>query len=277
MAKTPKHLPPADPRKEIVRTIQQLAHRHSTWQVFADFVAACAITVSNAVDWPQREPREAEYMRLIKRYTPDELAHFPRMFAHLTDALEIETSDVLGSVYHELELHNKWAGQYFSPYPICRMMAAMTVGQEEVKAKIAERGYITASEPACGSGAMVIAIADELRSAKINYQQSLHVTAVDVDIKCVHMAYTQLALLGVPAVVVQGNSLTLEEHSHWYTPMHILGGWQWKLKRDRIAAAPPLAEIAHEVRAEEPVAIAAASEAPATPRRGKRTDQLTLF
>jgi hypothetical protein len=45
------------------------------------------------------------------------------------------------------------------------------------------------------------------------------------------MTYLQLSLLHVPAIVVHGNSLSLEEFGHWYTPAHILDGWNWKLKR----------------------------------------------
>ena len=78
---------------------------------------------------------------------------------------------------------------------------------------------------------MVIALAQEMRELGINYQRHLHVTAVDVDVKCVHMAYLQLSLLHIPAVIVHGNSLSLEEFGRWCTPAHILDGWRWKLQR----------------------------------------------
>ena len=45
------------------------------------------------------------------------------------------------------------------------------------------------------------------------------------------MNFLQLSLLHVPAVVIHGNTLTLQAWSHWYTPAHILGEWQWKLGR----------------------------------------------
>ena len=32
------------------------------------------------------------------------------------------------------------------------------------------------------------------------------------------MAYIQLSLYGIPAVVIHGNTLTMETWSHWYTP-----------------------------------------------------------
>jgi type I restriction-modification system DNA methylase subunit len=233
-------------QKELVKMITDLSYRHSQWQVFADFVEMAAISVSNAVDFTQREPREARYMEVIKRYKPDEIAQFPLMMSKLVLALEDEPDDVLGRTFHDLELHNKWSGQYFTPYPLCRMMAKMTLS-DDIEARIAERGFVTVQEPAAGSGAMVIAVAHEMLDAKISYQQHLHVTAVDVDPKCVHMAFLQFSLLHIPATIIHGNSLSLEEYGHWYTPAHIMDGWRWKLRRapagqheiDRPAILPP--------------------------------------
>lgn len=227
-----------------------------------------AVSVSNAVDRAQRDAREERYMQVIKRYEPEELAKFPQMLAEVTLALETEPSDVLGRSFHDLELHNKWAGQYFSPYPLCRMIATMTLGDEEsVRAKIAERGFVRAAEPACGSGAMVIALTHGMKDLGINYQQHLHVTAADVDLKCVHMAYLQFSLLHIPAIVVHGNSLSLEEYGRWYTPAHIMGGWTWKLRRE--------AQGSHEVHGvpdePQPERPQAKDESPPQP------GQLTLF
>jgi len=223
--------PVADHQKELVKLLLSLSGRHSHWQVFSDFCEMIAIAFSNAVDIPQREPREERYMQIIKGYKKDELETFARGMAHLTLAMEAETRDVLGRTYHDLELHNKWAGQYFTPYDVSRMMAQMTIGDgDDLKARIEERGFVTAQEPAVGSGAMVIALAHEMREAGINYQQHLHVTAVDIDPKCVHMAYVQFSLLHIPAVIIHGDTLALKEYHHWFTPAHILDGWQWRLR-----------------------------------------------
>jgi hypothetical protein len=91
-----------------------------------------------------------------------------------------------------------------------------------------------------GSGAMVIALAHEMRELGINYQQHLHVTATDVDPKCVHMAYVQFALLHIPAVIIHGNTLSREEFGRWYTPAHIMDGWTWKIRLEP--------EGAHEIQ-----------------------------
>jgi N-6 DNA Methylase len=224
--------PVADHQKELVKLFHSLSGRHSHWQVFSDFCEMAAISMSNAVDLHHYETREARYMQMVKGYNRTELDLFMEGFKHLTLAMDAKTQDVLGRTYHDLELHNKWAGQFFTPYDVSRMMAQMTIGNgQEIKAKIEERGYITTLEPAVGSGAMIVAFAHELHEAGINYQQHLHVTAVDIDPKCVHMAYLQFSLLHIPAVIIHGDTLAMKEYSHWFTPAHILDGWQWRLHR----------------------------------------------
>lgn len=238
-------------RKAIVKTIQTLAYGRHTYQVFEQFLEMTAVSISNAVtlqsaEWQEREDR---YLRIASQYKPEELGQVTSLLGMLTLELEEAMSDVLGPVYHELELHNKWAGQFFSPYSICQMMAKMTVGTSDPHGLIVDRGYLTACEPCAGSGAMVIALAEELRAQGINYQQSLHVTACDIDLKCVHMTYLQLSLLNVPAVVLHTNSLGSESPwSAWYTPAHILGGWSWKLRRQQSVVTqehlpPPIEQV----------------------------------
>lgn len=265
----------ADHVKELTRLITGLSHRHSQWQVFSDFVEMGAISMSNAVDLVHRATREARYMETIKRYKSEELAKFPQMFSELVLALEAELSDVVGKVFHDLELHNKWAGQFFSPYHLCRTMAQITLSDKaDIEAKIGERGFIRASEPCAGSGAMVIALADEMRRLGIDYQRHLHVTAVDVDIKCVHMAYLQFSLLHIPAVVVHGNSLSLEEFGHWHTPAHILDGWDAKLNR---AAVPGETHTIEKPPEPEPPGAAMPAERLRDEDAPQGPAQLTLF
>lgn len=49
----------------------------------------------------------------------------------------------------------------------------------------------------------------------------MDVLAVDVDRTAALMAYIQLSLWNVPATVVVGNSLTLEEREVWLTPAKV--------------------------------------------------------
>lgn len=242
--------------KELIKLLRQASGRRNLHDVFSDFVTMAALAVANAVDLAQRDAREAEYLQTIARYDAAEQALFPRMLATVVEALEAEAGDFLGQVFGELELGNAARGQFFTPDSVCRIMASITVGSaEELRALIEPRGFIRVHEPACGAGAMLIAMAEEFRERGFNRSRQLHVTAIDVDRRAALMCYLQLSLLGIPAEIIVGNALTLECRERWFTPVHIVDGWTWRLARD--TAAPPKPS-------------APTTEAPAAP-------QLTLF
>lgn len=230
-------------RTAIVKMMRSLTYKHDNRTVFTDFVEAAALSIANSVDVHQREAREKRYLEVMRRYKPEEVALFPKMLGELVLAMEAEPHDALGMIYGELEISNKDAGQFFTPYELCRLMARMLV-DDEMKAKVAANGYITTQEPACGAGATLIALAQEMKDAGINYQQCLHATAIDIDLRCVHMCFIQCSLLHIPAVIVHGNTLSLQEWSHWLTPAHIMGGWWYRLKRRR--QEPPVVETPEE-------------------------------
>lgn len=222
--------------KNLINLITKASYRHSTWQVFSDFVEISAISLSNAVDWTHKENRENRYFEIINSYEKEEQILFPKMYAELVMALERGIvrngpTDVLGSVYHELELHNKWKGQFFTPIHVSEAMGMIAVPDK--KGIIEEKGFIRVAEPCVGSGSMIIGFANALKTNKVDYTSKMVVTAIDIDLKCVHMAYIQLSLYGIPAVIIHGNSITMQEWSKWYTPTYVLDGWAWKKQKER--------------------------------------------
>jgi len=242
--------------KNIVKLFNELRHRHDLYRVFSDCMEMMALALSNAVDKAQFEVREARYMQIIKAYTRDELTCFSNILAETQIALGTAPGDLLGAVFGELEVHNKYRGQFFTPYEICTLMARMQVGDgERMREIIAANGFVTVSEPACGAGAMVIAFAEAMIHAGFNPCSSVHVTAADVDSRAAHMAYVQLSLMGIPAVVIVGNTLTLEEREHFYTPAHVLGGW-----RRRLGMVPGGKWLATTSESAEPVPASATSQ-----------------
>ncbi|MCL2053761.1 MAG: hypothetical protein FWG90_04875 [Oscillospiraceae bacterium] len=104
----------------------------------------------------------------------------------------------------------------------------MTGDKDDLYGIIKEKSFVSMCESTCGSGVMVTSMCKAMSEVRLNYQTQLCVTAVDVDLKCVHMTYSQLSLYGVPAVVIHGNSLTCEQRSRWYTPVYLLNGWIWR-------------------------------------------------
>ncbi|GAB3514246.1 hypothetical protein GCM10027442_28630 [Emticicia fontis] len=188
-----------------------------------------ALAFSNAADKSHYEEREKRYLEIVGQYKKEEVNEFPNLLGMLVNHFEEKPRDILGEIFHELELHNERKGQFFTPYPICRMIAKMLIGEsyEEI---IVKHGFMNIAEPACGTGAMIIAAAEELKERNINYQQLTHITATDIDPICVHASYIQFTLMHIPAVVIHGDSLSGEEFSHWYTLAHTMGGWDHKLK-----------------------------------------------
>lgn len=222
--------------KEMVKMMHKLSARHNTWQVFMDFVEIAAIAISNSVDKHHFKEREDRYLTMIKPYNKEELELMAELMALLTEALEYcvkndHFEDILGQLFHELELHNKYKGQFFTPSSVCDMMGKMVMIPEKIQKDIQEKGYIAIHEPACGGGAMIFGAVNGIREIGLNHSKELFVHAIDVDLKCVHMAYVQLSLYGIPAIVIHGNTLSMEEWSRWYTPVYFIDGWQWKRRK----------------------------------------------
>lgn len=232
-----KHLYMPTECKELCDGLTSVSDRYPIYQIFEDWLAMSAIAISNAVDLIQKEEREKQYLDIVKKYNSQELTKLAECFGLLVMQLDREykrsgITDLLGKVFHALNLHDEYHGQFFTPFHICELMGKMTFDGNESSAKttLAEQKYISLSEPCVGSGGLVLGFAKAMQEEQHNPQQELCVTAVDIDIKCVHMAYLQLSLFGIPAVIVHGNSLTVEQWSVWKTPAYILGLWDCKTK-----------------------------------------------
>lgn len=260
------------------RLLRANAGRYAPHDVFRDFCEMSACSLSNTCDPLHREEREAAYLRTVARYTPEEAARMSQMLAVLVEILEAGMTDALGQIFMAMDFGSAWAGQFFTPYEVSRLMAVMTTG--DARQDVEQAGFLTLNEPAIGAGAMVIAVADALREQGLNPQQCLHITGVDIDITACHMAYIQLSLLGLPAVIVHGNALTPDKAgSEWLTPFHVMGQWDARL-RSRLLAEKLRAFIAAP---EQPIPPVTAPAAPSITyddvarRRDELAGQLALF
>jgi hypothetical protein len=222
---------PIQYRKDLIKLVRENSRRHHVHRVWSDFVELAALSISNSMDFRERAAREERYQQIVKAYEPDEIKAFPKMLATLVLALEAAPGDVLGEVFGELELGNSNRGQVFTPYSLCKLMARLNFGKDALKQIIAERGFVSVHEPAAGAGALIIALAEHFQEFGINYQQHLHVCAWDVDPRAAQMAYVQFSLLHIPAIVTNGNTISMEVFETWRTPAHLMGWWENKLQR----------------------------------------------
>lgn len=188
-------------KNEIIKAIKSIAGKYSVYEVFGDWIKMMAIAISNSVDYRHVSEREKKYLEIAKKYTSNEMKLFSDMLGMLTLAMDEEMEDVLGYIYQHLELHGKQLGQFFTPYHLCQLMAGITELTYDSK------GYITVNEPAVGAGGNIIAFCEKLKKEGINYQQCVKVVGQDLDWKCVYMSYVQFSMYGIPAVVIQGDTL----------------------------------------------------------------------
>lgn len=214
-------------KKEFVCIIEKLALRHSCWQVWGDFLTMAAISMANAVLTAEREKREAEYLKACRRYSEQEVQELTNLFVLTVRALEENPEqDFLGELYHALHLEQNQKGQFFTPYVICRFMTEAVTDKENIQRKLERKGFISVSDPACGSGAMLAAFANMMKSNHINYQKHVLFVAQDIDYTAAMMCFIQLSLLGCSAVIIIGDTLTKPnlhpDNDIWYTPLYHL-------------------------------------------------------
>lgn len=217
--------------QEIRTLMDGLNCKHNRDQVLTDIFEMTAIGISNHSDlrpdiWNRREEN---YKALMERYElKDRLVLveiFGKLFDLLTGMVDNGFDDYLGKLYMMSGTSNDKAGQFFTPYDVSKMCAQTVVTEEKVEEHKASGEVITITEPACGSGGMLVAALDVLwNEHEFNYASNVYIDCGDVDRRCVYMCYIQLSLAGVPAVVRHTNTLTLEQWDEWHTPALIL---QW--------------------------------------------------
>ena len=275
-------------QKTIVKLWEGLAGRYSGWEIWQDFIIMSAISIANTLGGPHREAREKEYLTRAGKYTPQEIETFSQMLLEVVKNLdETPDQDFLGDLFMALELGSHWHGQFFTPYSVCRAMAAISCG-DDFKAKVEQQGWISANDPACGAGALLIAFANECRrpGRDINYQTSVLFVAQDIDYLAGCMCYIQLSLLGCPGYVVIGDTLThpstardrrglipVDSPQVWYTPMYCSDIWHYR----RIGAQMDLLfrNVEKQVPVQQP-----APAAPPEPKQSlteTKTGQITIF
>lgn len=244
MAKVKRNLQ-TDSEKAFYDVFMKLAYRHSTWNIWCDFITLFACTLANAVepDSNIRKERESLYLSTVKGYTKEELEQFVELASLTVQALDKNPcQDYLGNLYMSMDFGSSWHGQFFTPWHIASLMAKMTI--EKCDAEIEEKGFISVNDPTCGAGCMLLAAADAYRHGKAgeerNFQTDMLFAGQDIDPVVAKMCYIQLSLLGCAGYVTIGDTFinpltgsTLDPHigeggSLWFTPMWYSPLWQYR-------------------------------------------------
>ncbi len=202
--------------------VEQFRFRHHIAEVFRDWTELAAAEAHQLPYHARICPKdadfervEAEYMAVAKKYERKDFDLFAEMLGITRLALDEKKQDFLGRCYMQMEISDARRGQFFTPYEISLAMTRMALA--DAGTIIAEQGFLTLLEPACGSGGMVIAAAQALEEEQHNPQETLYFEAIDIDRQCSNMAYLQTSLLGLTGIVRHGDTLRMEMRSYRFT------------------------------------------------------------
>ena len=246
VAKAVRYLKPS--QSEFQKLFSTLCYSRGNWQVWSDFIAMSAIVISNAFDQegPVHDDREKQYMELARGYTKDEADILARLLSIVVLTLEDDPrQDFLGEVFQGLGLNGHWKGQFFTPYHVCEFMAKIALGN--IETEIERKGWVGINDPACGAGALLIAVRNAMEKRGLPSYGALYV-AQDIDRTAALMCYIQLALLGCAGYVIIGDSLLNPPTGHplrpdpapeldvWYLPMFYEQTWHYRRMWHRLDA-----------------------------------------
>jgi type I restriction-modification system DNA methylase subunit len=197
---------------ELTKQVNQLGRRHDLARVFNDLLTLgiCSFHTTNIKSRLQEKDEENErlYLETIKPYKREELEEFGKAIGTIQlSAYEGPYSDILGEFFMQ-HITRGQNGQYFTPEPVCDMMARMNLEGIEGEGKRIQ-------DPACGSGRML------LSSAKINHRNYFY--GADSSSTCAKMATLNFFLNGLKGEVSWMNSLSMEWFGGWHINMDGIG------------------------------------------------------
>jgi len=213
--------------KDFLGILENIKPSKNSYEVFNDWLIMSSISLYNV--YAKDPALEENYLEIANQYKKEEVDKLCKLSAITIEALEKTGQDFLGEIFSIIEMNNKRTGQYFTPYNVSLMMGKMMVGDSEPP----KTHVCKISDPCCGAGGMLIAAAMAMKERGLNFQDVLFV-GEDIDARCARMAFIQLYLLGVPALIICGNSLTFETYWEMKTIGYYLADMDIRLRAERM-------------------------------------------
>ena len=180
---------------------------HSTLRMLPQHALSVASTGKIADDPPDIK---ATWERLNQEYKSVDWQHLQAATLALFDVAEQralswgnakgtnvggESWDILGDIYQEINATSSHAGQYFTPWHLA-CVAAQTVCGETLESLRERDEPLRISDPACGSGVMLLAAAAQLPREAVQ-RGWVRFYGQDIDATCVKMAQVNTMLYGL--------------------------------------------------------------------------------
>ncbi|MEO3325617.1 N-6 DNA methylase [Enterobacter cloacae] len=220
-------------RRRFISVFGDTARNLRRWEVFSDFIMLAASELDMArIRTPENIARSRE---ICAKYSESDISNLHELFGLMVCALEAKFHDFLGAIFMELELGDDRNGQYFTPYKVQSLLARLLM--PDIDETIRREGFVTVSDPASGAAGMIVAYAEVLLEAGYNPSEQMFGSCIDIDPIAADMAFIQLSLLGIPAEVVTGNTLTMQLKRVRYTPVYYINNFEKRLEEQRRIAA----------------------------------------
>jgi hypothetical protein len=234
--------------QRIAKVIRSEFHDRGAHEVFSDWVTMCCMTLANATGlqnaWMRDDAwqeRESTFLKTQQRYqSKTQRDAFGRMLGMLMSGAaqsreQGEFPDILGDTFEALELMNEYAGQFFTPQDVARLMVLQTVDEAFLRGLLETQRYVTVCDPCVGSARTLLPVVELYHRCRIDWTHHLLLHGDDLDWRCVCMTYVTLSLYDVPAIVRHMNTLSNDVYCSLRTPVVQLRGF-WFAKRQRAFA-----------------------------------------
>jgi hypothetical protein len=206
--------------KEILSQLEAvLRGGYSSYAIFEDWLDLMLYAL-------QRD--DPHYLEIVRKYRNDkpqgerEIDYFCKAFALLQIEMQKTNEDVLGEVYMQWNMSNKYREQFFTPKHVASMMAMCL-------APIG--GNILDS--CCGSGVMLVEAIKTMTNEQLD---TACFCGQDIDITCVKMCALNLLFSNVNGYVVWGDTLLMQCNKVYQTQRSYLGGSIRELTREQCSA-----------------------------------------
>lgn len=190
--------------KQLLTAFERFAYGQSLHSAFVELL-----------DWillpfRKRDDAESQNIALEKYRSHPKVKQLVTLVTLIGDLSE-GFNDPLGELYMQA-ISNGHNGQYFTPTPICDMLAIMSLGSNPEPGK-------TVCDCACGSGRMLLA------AAKINGH--LHLYGADLDNTCCKMALLNMLLNSLTGEIAHMNSLSNEFYTGYKVDTALVDGYHY--------------------------------------------------
>lgn len=196
-----------------MKELEAIVHQgYNTHDVFRDWLDIMVYALQRDDD---------NYLKIVHRYRNDkpqgqrEIDHFANAFGLLMKHMEATNEEVLGDIYMQWNISNKYKGQFFTPKQVAHLMAVLNPVSGSVY------------DPTCGAGIMLV---ESLKTMTNEQLDKAIFVGQDLDHACVSMTALNLLFFNVNGYVVQGNTLMLECNQVYQTKRSYIGGTIRELK-----------------------------------------------